>query len=121
MIETTHDKAMTWKSSFVCKALSLRKKQEDGFDVRLTPRPSETVRLQVPSETLVSLEKVAAGRDMSLQALLRLYVGQGLQHDLARLYSDRFVETTAHVLARHFPSEDEVAAILREIQLEAVG
>jgi hypothetical protein len=97
------------------------KKHEDGFEVRLAPRPSEAVRLQIPIDTLASLEKVAANRDMSLQALLRLYVGQGLRHDLARLYSDRFVETTAHVLARHLPSEDEVAAILREIQLEAAG
>ena len=60
------------------------KKHEDGFEVRLNPRPSETVRLQVPVETVASLEKVAASRDMSLEALLKLYVGQGLRHDLAR-------------------------------------
>jgi hypothetical protein len=96
------------------------KKHEDGFEVRLNPRPSETVRLQVPVETVASLEKVAASRDMSVEALLKLYVGQGLRHDLARLYSDRLAETTAHVLARHLSSEDEVVAILREIQLEAV-
>jgi hypothetical protein len=96
------------------------KKHEDGFEVRLTPRPSEAVRLQIPIDTLASLERVAVSRDMTLQALLKLYVGQGLRHDLARLYSDRLTETTAHVLARHLASEDEVAAILREIQMEAV-
>jgi hypothetical protein len=95
-------------------------KPEDSFEVRLNPRPSEIFHLQIPADTLASLEKVAASRDMSLQALLRLYVGQGLRHDLARLYSDRVIEKTAYVLARHLPSEDEVAAILREIQLEAV-
>lgn len=95
-------------------------KPEDSFEVRLNPRPSEILHLQIPADTLASLEKVAASRDMSLQALLRLYVGQGLRHDLARLYSDRVIEKTAYVLARHLPSEDEVAAILREIQLEAV-
>jgi hypothetical protein len=96
------------------------KKHEDGFEVRLKPRPSETVRLQVPVETLASLEKVAASRAMSQEALFKLYVGQSLRHDLARLYSDRLAETTAHVLARHLSSEDEVVAILREIQMEAV-
>ena len=52
------------------------KKHEDGFEVRLNPRLSETVRLQVPVETLASLEKVAISRDMSLEALLKLYVGK---------------------------------------------
>jgi len=96
------------------------KKHEDDFEMRIQPRPTETVSIQVPVDTLTSLQKVAASRDMSLQALLKLYVGQGLRHDLARLFSDRVIETTAQVLARHLPSEDEVAAILREIQLEAV-
>jgi hypothetical protein len=88
--------------------------------VRIQPRLSETVHLRAPVETLASLEKVAASHDMSLEAVLKLYVGQGLRHDLARLYSDRFAETAAHVLARHLASEDEVATILRKIQMEAV-
>jgi uncharacterized DUF497 family protein len=41
--------------------------------------------------------------------------------EAAEVFFDPFYETTAHVLARHLLSEDEVAAILHEIQLEAVG
>lgn len=97
------------------------KKPEEEFDLHLRPRATETVALQVPIDTLASLKKVAASRDMSLQALLRFYIGQGLRQDLARLFSDRVLETTAQVLARHIPSEEEVSAIIREIRVEAVA
>jgi len=53
---------------------------------------------------------------MSFHALLKFYIGQGLQQDLSRLFADRFLDTTAEVLARHFKSEEEVSAIMREIQ-----
>ena len=69
-------------------------------------------------ETLASLRKVAARKDMSVHALLKWYVGQGLRHDLAQLFSDRVLASTAEVLARHLPSED-VPGILDEIQAEA--
>lgn len=56
---------------------------------------------------------------MSLDALLKFYVGQGLRQDAARLFSERIMQTTAEVLARHIPSEAERSAILREIRGEA--
>ena len=87
---------------------------------RLRPRAVETVSIQIPVDTLASLEKVAASRDMSYQALLKFYIGQGLRQDLSRLFSDRVLETTAQVLARHIPS-DQVSAIIQEIQVEAVA
>ena len=59
---------------------------------------------------------------MSEQALLKFYIGQGLRQDLARLFGDRMLATTAHVLARHLPSDEDVAAaIMREIREEAAG
>jgi hypothetical protein len=79
------------------------------------------VFIQIPVDSVASLRKVAAARDMSDEALLKLYIGQGLRQDLTRLFSDRVIATTAQVLARHIPSENEVEAILREIQLEAVA
>ena len=92
--------------------------EEDGFQLALKPRPMETVTLKVPVDTLEALERVADGRDMSVEALMKLYVGQGLRQDLARRFGERLLESTASVLSRHLESEQEISAILREIQLE---
>jgi hypothetical protein len=96
------------------------KKPEEEFALHLRPRETETVSLEIPKDTLDSLKKVAANRDMSDQALLKLYIGQGLRQDLAKLFGDRVLETTAQVLARHLQSEEEISAILQEIRVEAV-
>jgi hypothetical protein len=64
---------------------------------------------------------VAASRDMSVEALLKFYIGQGLRQDLAKLFSERVLETTAQVLARHIQSEEVISAIIREIRVEAVA
>ncbi|HEX8904924.1 MAG TPA: hypothetical protein VF771_08805 [Longimicrobiaceae bacterium] len=58
---------------------------------------------------------------MSLEALIRFYVGHGLRQDLARLYSERLLDIAERVLARHISSEDERSAILREIRGEAAA
>lgn len=84
-------------------------------------RPTQKVALEIPTDTLAALQKVAANRDMSKEALLKLYVGQGLRQDVAHLFADRVLETTARVLARHIPSEEEVSEIIREIQVEATN
>ena len=95
-------------------------KPEEEFELNFRPRPTETVSIEIPKDTLDSLKKVAASRDMSYQALLKLYIGQGLRHDVAKLFGDRVLETTAQVLAKHIQSEEEVSAIIREIRGEAV-
>jgi hypothetical protein len=92
---------------------------EEPGTLRLRPRPSEAVTLSIPVETLELIRRVAETRDMSPDALLKFYVGQGLRLDAARLFSERIMQTTAEVLARHIPSEEERSAILREIQVEA--
>ncbi|MCC3446361.1 MULTISPECIES: hypothetical protein [unclassified Microcoleus] len=53
-----------------------------------------------------------------MSALLKFYIGQGLREDLTKLFSDRLLEATAQVLARHLDSEEEVSTIIREIQSE---
>ncbi len=67
------------------------------------------------------IRRVAGTRDMSPEALLKFYIGQGLRQDAARLFSERIMETTAEVLARHIPSEEERSAILREIRGEVAA
>jgi hypothetical protein len=96
-------------------------KPDDISPLRLRPRPAEPVTLSIPSDTLETVQRVAATRDMSPEALLKFYIGQGLRQDAARLFSERIMETTAEVLARHIHSEEERSAILREIRGEAAA
>ncbi len=96
-------------------------KTEEGFELRLRPRPTTTLNFGIPLEVLTSLEKVAVQRDMSVESLVRLYVGQGLRQDLSKKFADQLLERTARVLTRYVHSPEEVSTILREIQAERVG
>ncbi|HEX6910695.1 MAG TPA: hypothetical protein VF142_09870 [Longimicrobium sp.] len=88
---------------------------------RPRPRSTEPLTLSIPIDTLELIHRVASTRDMSDEALLKLYIGQGLRQDAARLFSERIMETTAEVLARHIPSEEERSAILRETRGEVAA
>ena len=85
-------------------------------ELHLRPRPSTPVTLTVPTDTLTILEEMAANRDMSVEALMKLYIGQGLRHDVAQRFADRVLDLTAQVLARHGQSQEQVDAIVREIR-----
>jgi hypothetical protein len=91
---------------------------EEEIKLQLRPRTAEIVSLNIPIDTLASLEKIAANRDMSVQALLKFYIGQGLREDLAKVFSERLLDKTAQVLARHLESAEEISTIIREIQAE---
>jgi len=93
------------------------KKPEKEIELCFHPRTTETVSIRIPKDTLDSLNKVADSRDMSLHALLKLYIGQGLRQDLTNLFADRVLETTAQVLTQHIQSEQEISAILQEIRV----
>ena len=94
---------------------------EEGFPLNFKPRPSSSVSISIPNDTLQSLEQVATHRDMSLDALIKFYLGQGLRQDLSKFFHDRVMEKTAQVLYRHIQSEAEVSAILTEIRTESVS
>jgi translation initiation factor IF-2 len=96
-------------------------KTEEGFDLKARSRNSKPVTLYIPADTLASLEKIAAGRDMTVEALLKLYIGQSMRQDLAKLSADRVLEKTEQVLKQHIESEEEVSAILKEIRVETVS
>lgn len=91
---------------------------EEEIKLRVRPRTAEIVSLNIPIDTLASLEKIAANRDMSVEALLKFYIGQGLREDLAKVFSERLLDKTAQVLARHLESAEEISTIIREIQAE---
>jgi len=91
-------------------------KTEEGFELRFRPRAVETVSIEIPKDALDSLKKVAAIRDMSYQALLKFYIGQGLRQDLSKQFADSVLDRAAEVLAKHIQSEEEVTAIIRELR-----
>jgi hypothetical protein len=92
---------------------------EEHFDLKFKQRETESVNISIPTEVIDSLKRIAAQKDMSEEALLKLYIGQGLRQDLSRLYSERVLETTAQVLSKHIRSEEEVSTILNEIRAAA--
>ncbi len=96
------------------------KQPNEEFELHIRPRPSETVSIDIPKDTLESLRKVSVSRDIPLQALLKFYIGQGLRQDLTKLFGDRVLETAAEVLAKHIQSEEEVSAIMKEIRISAI-
>lgn len=91
---------------------------ETEIKMQLRSRITEIVSIEIPTDTLASLQKIAAIRDMSVEALLKFYIGQGLRADLTKAFSERLLNTTAEVLARHLNSEEEISTIMREIQAE---
>ncbi|MFN6516860.1 MAG: hypothetical protein RMY29_020445 [Nostoc sp. CreGUA01] len=93
-------------------------KPNEELELHLKPRATETVSIKIPTDTLESLKKIAANRDMTLEALLKFYIGQSLRQDLAKLFSERVLESTAKVLARHIESKEEILTIIQEIQAE---
>lgn len=60
---------------------------EEGFELRFRERPSQKLTIELPSDVVASLERVAASRDMSVDALIRFYIGQNLRLDIAILAS----------------------------------
>ena len=53
---------------------------------------------------------------MSVEALLKFYIGQELRQDLAKLFSNRVLEVTEQVLSQHIQSEAEISQILAKIR-----
>ena len=92
------------------------KKSEEKLELHFRPRATETVSIEIPQDSLYSLKEVASKRDMSYKALLKFYIGQGLRQDLAKIFAERVLDATAKVLSRHIQSEEEVSAIIQEIQ-----
>jgi hypothetical protein len=92
----------------------------EELKIQLRPRVTEVVSLNIPTDTLASLAEVAASRDMSVEALVKFYIGQALRQDIAKLFNERLLDKTAQVLSRHIQSEEEISRIMQEIQAETI-
>ena len=51
---------------------------------------------------------------------IKFYIGQGLREDIAKLFNERLLNTTAQVLSRHLQSEEVVSQIMQEIKAETI-
>ena len=80
------------------------------------PRPQQTIELSVPADILPSLDEVAERRDMSREALLRSYIGNGLRQDLTHMFGEKVMKVTAQVLSRHQVTKEEADEIMKEIR-----
>ncbi|WP_066376837.1 MULTISPECIES: hypothetical protein [unclassified Anabaena] len=94
---------------------------QEELKLQLRPRVTEVVSLNIPTDTLASLKEVAASKDMSVEALLKFYIGQSLRQDIAKLFNERLLDKTAQVLSRHIQSEEEISRIMQEIKAETIG
>lgn len=92
---------------------------DEDVKLQVRPRESETIALQIPKDAIESLRKIAAQREMPLEALLRFYIGKCLRQDLSQQFANQVLDSTAKVLAQYHHSEDEVAEILQKIWLES--
>jgi uncharacterized DUF497 family protein len=60
---------------------SAMKKPEEEHRLSVRPRETAVVSIAIPKDTLASLRQVAAQREMSDEALLKFYIGQGLPRE----------------------------------------
>ena len=68
------------------KTMKTTMTRETKTNLRLKPRQTESVSIEIPLETMESLRRVATHRDMSESALLKVYIGSGLRQDLSARY-----------------------------------
>lgn len=73
--------------------MSLHEVDGELVGVNWRPRETESVPMDLPKTVIASLEKVAASRDMSIDALLKLYIGQSLRRDLSDLRVIQKIDT----------------------------
>jgi hypothetical protein len=92
----------------------------EEMKLQVCPRVTEVLSIKIPKDTLTSLEEVAVNKDMSIEALLKFYIGQGLREDIAKLFNERLLNTTVQVLSRHIESQEEVSKIIQEIKAETI-
>ncbi len=85
-------------------------------EYKIHNRSSRVIQLEIPLDTYENLERIAVDHDMSVDALLKLYIGRALRQDLTQRFANQILQLTAQVLARHGQSAEQVETILREIR-----
>jgi hypothetical protein len=86
--------------------------------LKLRRRPSQPVTLNMPNEVVAALTAIAELKDMSVESLLRYYIGMEMRQDLSNLFSERLQTSLAGLLARPESSEEKAALISKERWVE---
>jgi len=90
----------------------------EGYTLKYREQETVELKLDIPKKVLNSLERIAAKRNLPLEAVVKFYIGQGLRLDVVNLFSGNILEKTEEVLSRHIQSKEEVSEILREIKMD---
>jgi hypothetical protein len=65
-------------------------------------RPQKRISLDIPSDVLDDLERVARDKEMAgSHALIRYYIGQGLRKDIVELRRKKSLKQAEEILEKH--------------------
>ncbi len=90
----------------------------ENSELKIKPRPSEIVSIKIPLDTLENLKKIAQNRNMSLESLIKFYIGKNLREDISQEFSAKLYNSTIKVLSKYISSESEREDIINEIKSE---
>ncbi|PSN11709.1 hypothetical protein C7293_23190 [filamentous cyanobacterium CCT1] len=94
---------------------------DETFELKVNVRPSEAVTIKIPIDTLADLRAIAGKKDMSLEGLIKFYVGQGLRTDLTQLRADQTLNASQQVLSEHLKSGEAATRIVNEIRQRSIS
>lgn len=56
----------------------------EGYKLSFRERESAEIKLNVPKDVLASLEKIADEKNLSIESVLKFFIGQGLRIESAK-------------------------------------
>ena len=56
---------------------------EEGIELKPYPEEKEEITISIPKLTFEALEKIAERKNLPLKAVIKFYIGQGMQKDLS--------------------------------------
>lgn len=89
---------------------------EEQLTLKIKPRPSEIVTISIPIDTLENLKKIADSKNISVESLIKLYIGQNLREEISKNFASKLLDSTVEILTKHIQSKAELLDILQEIQ-----
>lgn len=96
--------------------MSSHEVEGEQVEIRWRKAESESVSIDLPKTAIASLEKVAQNKEMSVNALLKFYIGRGLRQDLSDLSANQLLDAVAEVLSDRLGSQADADAVMREIR-----
>lgn len=76
----------------------------------------EHLDIAIPERAMRSLSRIANAKDMSPEALVRLYISRGLRIDNERRFAERALSSVETELRELLKSDDDVIAAMNSIR-----